>query len=326
MNELLPFLCSFWQGEYGADIYSDCPDLVSDLDCSDLRIFLAHRCEPHPSSTGYALFYRTSPHVTYAESLDRKTMDITGPYDLLRRGEAIPYLACGLLEVQRQAAGQVTAHAAAVSSSVGAAVLLGKEGAGKTSVALRLCLTYGYRLIGNDLVRIGLEGSFAWAFDGSKFFWLRKAPMRSNHPHLLKYFTPEAKGDEWTERAVVLPHQLNIAVETTPVPIRRLFLLRVDNGLSVLYQERSWGRWPRLYLYENFSRYIRRSCSPLMGGDNFRYLVYLPSLDCEEFHRHRAMLIDHLIERLGITYLSGCLDAVARRIHLSMMEEQKDVL
>ena len=66
------------------------------------------------------------------------------------------------------------------------------------------------------------------------------------------------------------------------------------------------GSWIKVNLYENFSRYIRgSSLIPFLGGIGGNSIGYIPPLDQLKFHKQRVMLINYLVNDIGITHISG---------------------
>jgi len=310
------FLCSLWQEKQGVDIFSTTKELLPLLKTKGLISFIpGYSCNKYPANTGYKVYYHEQKNFTLTCSEDKKVNTVKGALELIGSGEVVTYLACALLEIQRQKIGQTSIHAAIVSINQQGILLMGKEGSGKTSIALHLCRKYDYKLIANDIAIIGLEKNKVFAYEGTKFFRLRLGPVKNYYPDLVKFFCLSSNKDTWTNRILLLPHQINIEVENKKVPIVAAFFLHIDSSIDKLHIERSLNRWPRLYLYENLSRYIRRTCSPMMGGKDFHYLAYLPSLDNPNFHIRRVNLINCLIENIGIDYLSGQLASVGEVIH-----------
>ncbi|HDZ54522.1 MAG TPA: hypothetical protein ENI19_02340 [Candidatus Nealsonbacteria bacterium] len=316
MSSQAKFLCSLWQGKHGVDIYSSTQRILPSLKNADLVAFIpGYTCKQDLINAGYSICYYDQEKFSLTCSADNKSVVVTGDLELIVNGEVIPYLAYALLEMQRQAAGQTSVHTAAVSLNGRGVLLMGKEGAGKTSMALHLCCEYGYKLVANDIAIIGYDRGQTFIYEGTKFFWLRLDPMEKHHPDLVKFFLSSGDRDPWTNRTIVHPHQIGVEIETETVPIAAVFFLHVYESAAKLHVERSLNRWPHLYLYENFSRYIRRTCSPMMGGKDFHYLAYLPSLDTPDFHANRVKIIDHFIEDIGIYYVAGQLKDIGSTIN-----------
>lgn len=66
----------------------------------------------------------------------------------------------------------------------------------------------------------------------------------------------------------------------------------------------------RLYLNENFSRYIRGGSVTLLD-QHFSFLGYVPSLDSPSLFQNRARLMDRMIKTPSMLYVSGKLADVA---------------
>ncbi|MBY0472868.1 hypothetical protein K2Q00_01100 [Patescibacteria group bacterium] len=256
----------------------------------------------------YTVRYRVSatPKVRYGD----RQVEVEGPVSLVQSGDLLVYAALPFVELQNQQTGYVTAHAAAVGFSSGAVMLFGKEGAGKTSTALGLCRWHGGKLIGNDLVQLGFDSvrQKVVARNGTKYFHLRYESMRRNLPDTLSLFPP-IRTDPWLHKVFRMPDELGIEVQTTPVDIARSFLVHVDDTLQGLFVRPADGVVTRLYLNENFSRYIRATSIALFGAE-LEFLGYVPSLDTEELFGKRKILIEHLIRVPSMMYVSGPLKDV----------------
>ncbi|MEK9156373.1 MAG: hypothetical protein AAB360_03715 [Patescibacteria group bacterium] len=234
----------------------------------------------------------------------------------MREGETILYLSYPLIELQRQQQSSLTAHAACVNLNGTAVLLLGKEGAGKTTLALQLCQQYGASLIANDLTVIGLTQGQLAALGGTKFFFLRYESIRRNLPGLLPLFTKPGK-DPWLRKVKVQPSSLDIGIWGGLAPIRRAYMVHVDEMQTEVFADTADSLVTRLYLNENFSRYIRSTCTVMLGGNDHDLLGYIPSLDAEQFYEMRKGLILAILRQANLCYVSGPLKPVAEYISCS---------
>lgn len=258
--------------------------------------------------------------VTYEEDTARRlsyripTVQVKFPWEFMRDGETIAYLAYPLLERQRQEHGIVTMHAASCSVGAKACLLLGKEGAGKTSVLIEVCRTHGARLIANDLCLCGGVNE-PHVYGGTKFLQLRRESIARNLPELLSLFPPQGDKDSWLDKIFLNISKLGIRIETASnLPVARAFHLHIDDRQKELFEEPADDLPMRLFLNENLSRYIRTTSTTMLGGDRYDILGYIPSLDTKELFVYRKNLINRLLYDIRIIYLSGTIKHVAQRI------------
>ena len=111
------------------------------------------------------------------------------PIKEMKDGLTILFMAYPLLEVNRRENKSLTCHCAGVSINGKGILILGKEGAGKTTLAIELCRKYNAKLIGNDLCVI--DYSFLnnlKLLGGTKYIFLRYESIKRNIPVLLKKF------------------------------------------------------------------------------------------------------------------------------------------
>ncbi len=258
----------------------------------------------------FVVEYTNAPgnEVYYSE----KHVRITMPFAKLKTGELLLYAAFPFLEVLHQRKLIVTMHAAAVEFSGKAILLLGKAGAGKTSLTLSLCRNHGARLIGNDIVKVGLAGGKINAYAGSKYFFLRQESIKRNIPSLLHLF-PESKRDAWTHKIYCLPEKLGIDTYIGCAPIVQSYLIHVDETMEYLYIDNADKIDTKLYLNENMSRYIRGTAIALFSKES-HFMGYVPSYDTLDFFAMRVELTETLISNIGIVYLSGNLHDICQHI------------
>lgn len=241
-----------------------------------------------------------------------KSVQVTVPIEQLQTGEVLLYAALPFLEVIHQRQRVVTMHAAAVELDNEVILLLGKAGAGKTSLTLSLCRNHKARLIGNDIVKVGLANEQIKAYAGSKYFFLREESIKRNIPDLLSLF-PQSEKDPWTHKIHCLPDRLGIDTCSEQVPITKSYLVHVDETMDELYTTSADKMDTRLYLNENMSRYIRGTAIALFGDDS-RFMGYVPSLDTPEFFYMRTGLTETLISTTKMMYLSGNLQDTCQHI------------
>ena len=107
---------------------------------------------------------------------------------------------------------------------------------------------------------------------------------------------------------------MGIEIETRELQVSGVFLVHVDETKRALFSRRIDNLTTRLYLNENFSRYIRTTSTTMLGGDRYELLGYVPPLDTRQFYQWRQALIGHLFNVQGIRYVSGSLSLVVQEI------------
>lgn len=245
-------------------------------------------------------------------SYSGKQAIITMPLPMFQDGELLLYVALPFLEVLHQRKQIVTIHAASVELAGKAILLLGKAGAGKTSLTLSLCQNHGAKLIGNDIVKVGLVDGKIFACAGSKYFFLRQESIKRNLPELLSLF-PQSGKDSWTHKIYCLPERLGISTCQEYTLISKSYLVHVDETMQDQYSESADKMDTRLYLHENMSRYIRGTAVALFGNGS-RFLGYIPSFDSPDFFEMRAGLMEKIISETNMVYVAGNIHDTCKRI------------
>lgn len=249
-----------------------------------------------------------SNEVHYSE----KQVCINIPFEKLQNGELLFYSALPFLEVQRQRKSIVTMHAAAIEFSGKSILLLGKTGSGKTSIVLSLCLNNKARFIGNDIVNVGMIDDKIMTCSGSKFFRLRQESIKRNMPELLNLFSL-SKRDSWSHKIDYSPDKLGISTCDTSMEIAQSYLVHVDESMDNLYVADANTMDIKLYLNENMSRYIRGTAISIFD-ENSHFMGYVPSYDLPAFFVARVKLVEALIVKTRMTYISGSLNDICQYI------------
>ena len=237
------------------------------------------------------------------------------PIKEMEDGLTILFIAYPLLEVNRREKKSLTCHCAGVSINGKGILILGKEGAGKTTLAIELCRKYNAKLIGNDLCVIDYNYlNNLKLLGGTKYIFLRYESIKRNIPELLKKFDlqeNDKKIDTWTLKKKFFSKDLGIQVEKNEVSIDSIFIVHIDQEKDFFCKETN-SLADILYINENFSRYIRNTCTTMINNNNI--IGYIPSLDSKEFYMQRKELINYLFNNKKIKYLSGNIDDVSKYI------------
>ena len=306
----MKYQCSIVSAGEGVDFYSDY-DLYSAFNqpailADHLDFLMLNK----PTNSGYKLFFYNSD--VSCVSYLAKECHVSYPWKMMNEGETLLYAAYPLFEDQRQSKKWLTAYSAAVSMGNSGILLLGKSGAGKTSVAVDLCRRYGAKLIGNDLIILGLHGEDMVVKAGTKFLYLRYESVKKSLPDLINVF-PITPVEPWLHKIKIKPEDVGVDTISTPVNIKRVYTVHVDESFTSLYVQSEQNLAAKLFLIENFSRYIKGSCLNILGGDNFMQLSFIPSYDKKEYFLFRSKLVDLVLAKTK--YISGPLNLVTNYIN-----------
>ena len=240
---------------------------------------------------------------------DEDNVIINYPLDEMNCGHSLLYIAGPLIEKRRQENKTLTCHAACLSKDGEAILLLGTKGSGKTTMALNL-LTNGYSLVSNDICVIDYNNPHQlFALGGSKFINLRKSVIERNLPELATSLKSNNELN-YKDNMIFTPEQLGFNIEQNKVPITRTYILNVNNNFKSLQVDISTSLISKLYLSEDFSRYIRGSAFHFVNSRNDNIEGYIPSMDNEQLCLAREQMINNLINENKIANLSGNVEDV----------------
>jgi hypothetical protein len=217
----------------------------------------------------------------------------------------IPHVIYNLGEqVRQESLSMVTAHASAVLSPSGQAYLiLGNKGMGKTSVALALCVSCGYQLIGEDTVLIQFKENKINVCGGAKMCFVRPNifhclfPVFGENPDYENVFE---------KRFSLYPpdYRLRIA-EDAVYPLGSVVSVNIHPANNMPTSYPISLRIKEFYrLRENTSRYIRGMVTVLLSDANSASGVF-PSLDTTELERMRNKMINCLLNEHIFCYVYG---------------------
>lgn len=312
-------------GNYGINIYSDYPKTFDILRKGSFVPFIPeYRCIKTKAQSDYSIIYIKNRTSSARMLNDNKTLEIKGPLKEIMEASPIPFGAHFMLESQRQENSIFTTQGAGVSKQGKAVLLMGKRGAGKTSITLELCRKYNYSLIGNDLILVGFKKNKGYFFGGAKVFTLRFTTVKYCNTDLQKFFEKEV-ADEWTNRVGLLPKDLKISIEKKhPKIIKAFYVHLLNNKSTPLFIKKIEGKetlnMGRLFLYEELTRYIRGTCILMLRSPSFLIGDYLPSIDKPKYHKNRVKFIDWLMEDIGFYFISGSMNAICNFINQELQK------
>lgn len=221
--------------------------------------------------------------------------------------------------------GIIPCHSSCVEKDGKAILILGIEGAGKTSVALNLCLKYGYGLISNDQTLIGMEDGKLKAFWGTKFINLRYASVKENMPQLIGLFG-ETEVESWSEKLFVMAKDLGVREVSQPTEIEQIIVLHTDNR-SKSFISKPGDNWKNnFYLYKDFTENIRNTTSTIVDKSGHP-IGYVPSYDTEQLYSKRVEIINYINENPNYRYLSGRLENIIddiNNVHRNIIEREEN--
>ncbi len=305
------FLCTVHMGEESVNVFSTSSEILPLFTRGDFIFFLPEwKVDFNKTSSRLKLFFRESPRVSIR--LSRNSLHVEGGIRELRIGHTLPYLVHYILERERMKKNQMTLHAAAVSRNGRGIMILGKQGSGKTSIALELCRNYNCLLVGNDLVFAGLYKRKGYLFGGTKFFRVRETTVKYYNQDIRKFL--KKKSDEWTNIAIITPGDIGVRVEKSPVPILGVFYVHLYPPWYPFCVKKVDLRFSRVYLHQICSEYIRGSAIIPLVGKDLKYGDYLPSLDSKIFFKKRTGFIDWVIQNKNYKYIAGSLSDICHFI------------
>ncbi len=269
-----------------------------------------------PSHFPYVVTYRNGNNGIICSD---NSIDISYPIDELTEA-SIVFMGYILMEKQRAEKSMVTIHSACIEKDNNGILLLGRAGSGKTTLSIDLCQKHGFSLIGNDRNVIGYNNQDKiLAFDGTKFLFLRYESIKRNLPHLLHLF-PEKDMDSWLRKVKIMPEEIGISCSQN-IPIRKSYIVHIDNNMRDLCIRNGDTPENRLYLNELFSMYIRGIYTTFCDNQ-FHAQGYIPSYDSKELYLKRIKLINDIFEKTNLEYISGCVDDVSEYVN----EKQKKLV
>ena len=270
----------------------------------------------------YHLIYRDSTYEGKKIICDDYQIQFNYPTNCLTDSN-IAYVSRYLIEKQYAINNMCTCHSACVEKDGKAILLLGGAGAGKTSIALNLCLKYGFNIISNDQTVIGLKDSKIIALGGTKFLNLRKCSIVDNVPSLQYLFGNNR--ESWSDKIIVQSSDLGIQEQFGTIEIGEIYILHLDNREKniIIKKGDSWGN--NFNLYQNLSENIRNSISTIV--DKYGHPIgYVPSYDTKELFCMRVNLINAINNNTHYEYLSGNLQDIIDYILNNRLNENYKIL
>ena len=244
-----------------------------------------------------------SPDISSTYDPESRTLVVCGPVEKFNNGSALTYACQYLAECQRAARSkELLIHAAAVSypGEEGSLLIMGDKGAGKTTIALRLCHQHGYGLVGNDQAYLKAEEDGLKVGPGNLWFDIRETAIASD-PYIRSLVsinrTPERAA--WNNKIRVTPEELGLRGITNQLEVRRLLHVRIDHSQPGIHAAKWLGVQRNLLVHEKIGRHISGQATPLLD-DQGEYFGSLPPIEPERTFAARDQIVHAIIET-GIT-------------------------
>lgn len=304
-NKKPTFQCAAYMGEEAVNIYCQDERIIDLLNKGSFIPFIPEwHISDNEAEKGATLVCDFSQKFSIKAEKNREFL-ICGSFSDLASASTIPYFVHYILEAERAVKGKSTIHAAAVSKDNKGILILGKQGSGKTSIALELCRKYGYSLIGNDLVLAGFKNGVGYLYGGTKIFRLRATTIKHYNKDFKKFFQQNLNRDEWTNTIIIGPAEIGIATEKQVVPIQAIYYIHLYSPHHDFFASAVDALLSKIYLYQIFSEYIKGAAIIPLVGKNLHYGGYLPSLDTETFFNSRIKFIEWIIAHQSFKYIAG---------------------
>ncbi len=200
----------------------------------------------------------------------------------------ILYIGYQLLEREFGKRGLCTCHSSCVAKDGVATLFIGEAGAGKTSVAINLCINDGYSFVSNDCSLIGLEDDKLKVFGGTKFIRLRYDSVEQNMPYLTRLFQSDSEG--WTNKILLMARDIGMEEQYDPVEIKNVVFLHVDNRKDSLSISPGDNWRNNFLLYQNLSSHIRGHAATAVNHLGHP-IGFIPSFDDQDTYEKRMRVI-----------------------------------
>lgn len=288
----------------GIDIYSD--SIEPTVDSAGIPSFEFYE-EPR-SNFENTVYHRNSDNIELKYDNENNNFFFDCPTDLIKSGRCLLFLALSLSERERQLRGQLLSHGAGIASPSGQGILLlGNQGAGKTTLALNLCKR-NFSLIGNDQVFIGpkAQDDELMLLGGTKYITVRETALGRNNLDSYNLQFNSSTISKWNNKKTYTCNDLGIRSTQTPTKIEKTLIIHMDaTGKEELTINRMspFSIRTNLFLAEKFSRHISGVATHLLS-DNGELLCLTPSLDNAITQQARLKIIRDLYD-IGVYEVSG---------------------
>lgn len=228
---------------------------------------------------------------------EKDKMIFTAPYDELNNNESLKTLIMTCVQWILQMKGLFMIHASCVAKDNEAMLLFGSSGAGKTSLAMDLCINKGYKFISNGSTILKLENGIVYAYGpvkkGIKLRYSSYSRMNLENAEKLFLSKKNRLEDGFDVKLDVSVEQLGIEQENKKTPVNKIYTVKILNTESKLVNIDPYRM--QLTLHQDLSRFLRCSSTYLIYGKKFEKSQWIKGLDNEKIHKMRIELIRALV-------------------------------
>ena len=317
-----PYTCSIFIFGNGINFFTNCLEAFNHIQKLKEFFYISNFSvtEYDPRNKYTLEFKHNSSHINpiFIQTTENYFL-YTDSWEMINKTTQLMSIIYQIIELDRQENNKFLLHASGISTEKGSLVFLGGSGSGKSSIMLKLCMDYNYKMISNDKIVIGYD-KYCFVEKGSKYINLRRTSTKLFTPQLDYLFNSEIKGIRWDTKHICFPNDIGIGFEEGRTKL--LALVKVDiNYLWVgqmLFEKYIVGKIKNTDLSsvsESFSKLIRGvEQIPIQNGNKLQENIYIPLLDNESTTRNRNRFINNLISNEKLYRLRSNIDDAVQAI------------
>ncbi|MGT2721371.1 serine/threonine protein kinase [Streptococcus porcinus] len=237
----------------------------------------------------------------------KNNISVFGQMKYFKKGTSLYYIGEYLAEcLLIEASHTLLVHAAALYNpdTKKSIILFGEKGAGKTTVALRLCIEHGYHLIGNDQIIFGLENGELFTYAGTANFNIRRTAILSDdllHKLFGSYFSsfPQSARISWDEKISVSAKELGVLTCHSPANVSKIYYIKTDKKQEGTLQQIWDDNLACLILNELLGRHISAQVS-CFQSDEGNYFSAMPLIRYQQNNLVREKIVKTILKKYNI--------------------------
>lgn len=219
------------------------------------------------------------------------------PWSKVQHGESLKTLIMASAQWVLQNNGVFMLHASCVAKDNKALLLFGTSGAGKTSLAIKLCRKYGFSFISNGSTLIKVVNNnvivLGTVKKGIKLRYSSYSRMDIDHANILFAVDRNKKSNDFDCKKHVSPETMGIHEASMPVEVYKLYTVKLQQHPVSVVNLDTYRM--RLTLHQDLSRFIRGSSTYLIYGENLNDTTWFPNMDTEVIYENRRNMIEALV-------------------------------